>query len=221
MALEMNDTIDVKSSEWLKEGYNLFMENFGEIFIFVLVVLLIMAAAGSTAFASIIVTGPLMCSVYYAIFKKMRGEKVDLNQIGEGFKVFLPSLLATILMSIFACIGYILCIIPGIIINTMYLFVYPLIIERKMDFWDAMELSRKTVSKNLSGFVGFFLLIILISIGGALACCVGVLFTSPIIACATAAAYRDIFGLDIPQPPQSGTLPPQFDPKVGDDNNQF
>jgi uncharacterized membrane protein len=62
-----------------------------------------------------------------------------------------------------------------------------------MDFWEAMEESRKKVQKDLWGFVVFTLAILGIFILGFLVCGIGELVTTPIIFCATVAAYRELW----------------------------
>jgi len=62
-----------------------------------------------------------------------------------------------------------------------------------MDFWQALETSRKKVQENLWGFVGFLLAIIGIAILGTLACGVGLIVVTPVIFCATAVAYRELW----------------------------
>lgn len=62
------------------------------------------------------------------------------------------------------------------------------------DFWPAMELSRKILSKNWGKVFGFFVIILLINIGGLLTFGVGAIFTLPATACMTYIAFEDIVG---------------------------
>jgi len=77
---------------------------------------------------------------------------------------------------------------PGIYLGVAYSFTTALIVDRKFDFWEAMETSRKVISKRWFSFFGFVLVLVLINIVGALLLGVGLL-------CAIAAAYQDILGL--------------------------
>jgi uncharacterized membrane protein len=70
-----------------------------------------------------------------------------------------------------------------------------LIVGRKMAFWTAMETSRKLVAKNWISWIFLFVIITIINILGFLACCVGLLITSPLSACIVAAAYEGVIGL--------------------------
>ena len=64
-----------------------------------------------------------------------------------------------------------------------------------MDFWQAMETSRKLVRKEWLGIFGLILVLGIINLLGVLAFGAGVLFTLPITYCAMYVAFRDIVGL--------------------------
>lgn len=80
-------------------------------------------------------------------------------------------------------------------ISISYTFAIPLVIGRKLEFWSAMEASRKIVGKQWLGIFGFFFVLTLINMAGILACCVGLFVTAPFTSCAIAAAYEHIIGL--------------------------
>jgi len=92
-------------------------------------------------------------------------------------------------------IASLLLLLPGIYLGVAYSFTTALIVDRKFDFWEAMETSRKVISKRWFPFFGFVLVLVLINIVGALLFFVGLLFTIPLTMCAIAAAYQDILGL--------------------------
>lgn len=83
----------------------------------------------------------------------------------------------------------------GIIyLSVSYLFVIPLIVDGKLGFWQAMELSRKVVGKKFFSF--FFALFIggfLLSVGTLLTCGFGLLFLAPLSYCIIFSAYDQIF----------------------------
>ena len=90
-----------------------------------------------------------------------------------------------------------LLILPGIYLAVAYILTVPLIIERKLGFWDAMEASRKIVTKRWFSFFGFGLLLLLINIVGALLCGIGLLVTVPVTYAAIVSAYENIVGLNL------------------------
>ncbi|MGC8713456.1 MAG: hypothetical protein ACP5RH_13795 [Leptodesmis sp.] len=75
------------------------------------------------------------------------------------------------------------------------MFALPFAVAQRMDFWTAMEASRKLITKNWFSFFGFALVLFLMNVAGALLLGVGLLVSIPLSFCAIAAAYADIVGL--------------------------
>jgi len=153
---------------------------------------------------SLAVTAPLGAGFYVVSAKLMQRRTPEFQDFFTGFQFFVPLLLLSVVSAILIILGFILLIIPGIFLMVCYLFPSMLIIDRRLDFWPAMELSRRTVQTQWFGFFVFVLLIILINLGGALLLGIGLLVSLPVSACAVAAAYADVFGL---QSDYSGSIP--------------
>lgn len=88
----------------------------------------------------------------------------------------------------------IILLLPAIYLGISYTFAVPLIIDRRIDFWAAMETSRKLITKKWLNFFGFSIVLGLINLGGAVLCGLGLLLTVPLTICAIAAAYENIVG---------------------------
>ena len=110
-------------------------------------------------------------------------------------------------MGILLTIGFILLIIPGIYLSVGYLFVTMLIIDKRMQFWQAMETSRKIVTKKWWSFLGLIILLGLLNFVGALLLGIGLLVTVPWSVCILGAAYADIVGLEPAEAPETPQLP--------------
>lgn len=91
---------------------------------------------------------------------------------------------------------FLVCLIPVIFLKVNWIFTLPLIIDKRMTFWPAMQTSWKMVRKHWWQIFGLVLLIGLLNFAGALLCCVGVLFTTPIGISAMMYAYETIFSSD-------------------------
>ena len=77
-----------------------------------------------------------------------------------------------------------------------YVLSVPLLLDKNLDFWPAMETSRKLVGKKWFAFFGFVLVLGLVNIVGALCVGLGLLVTLPWTVCTMTAAYEDIVGLN-------------------------
>lgn len=76
-----------------------------------------------------------------------------------------------------------------------FMFVYPLIVDRGVQGFDAVKLSFKGAIANFWGLIGLIFLNFLLSTAGLLLCFVGVYLILPISYSAIAVAYEKVFGL--------------------------
>src|SRR5207237_1815116 len=107
---------------------------------------------------------------------------------------FVPLAAFGLISSLLILLGTVLCILPGIYLAISWLFFTRLIIlDKKLDFWPAMELSRKVVSRHWWQIFAFALVCGLILLCGTLACGIGVFIAIPIVRAAAIYAYEDIF----------------------------
>ncbi len=88
---------------------------------------------------------------------------------------------------------------PWIYIATCWLFSMPLVIDKGMKFWPAMELSRRVVKKHWWGTFGLLVIVGILFFAGALACGVGMLLTGPVAFASLSAHYDKVFGDLAPQ----------------------
>jgi hypothetical protein len=156
------------------------------------VILLIL---GFSSVVAIVVAGPLISGLFWYYLKSIRGQRAEMGDAFAGFTlVFLQSFLGVLVSGLLTHIGIIFCILPGIYLVVAWQFTLPLIIDKRLGFWDAMELSRKVITKHWWGFCGLWLLSILLSFVGILCLCVGWFVTTPVTMMALMYAYEDIFG---------------------------
>jgi len=95
-----------------------------------------------------------------------------------------------------------------IIISIGFTFAYPLIVDRKMQGFDAVKLSFRAAMANFWRVLGMVLLTSLLSFAGLLICFVGVYLVFPITYAAIATAYEQVFGLHDPSEVVSNLPPP-------------
>jgi hypothetical protein len=155
------------------------------------------------AIAIVLVTSILTTPVYVVLtagllkyyLKLIRGEQAGVADAFSGFGPALGQLVLLGLASGFlSLIGYCLCILPGIYLTVSWMFAVPLVIDREMGFWEAMEFSRKVVAKHWFLMLALQLLCGLLAACGVIACCVGILVSLPFGMATLMYAYEDIFG---------------------------
>jgi len=144
---------------------------------------------------ALIIGGPMMGGVYALYLKKIRGQPAVLGDAFVGFSTaFVPLMLAKLVSGVLTGFGCLLCLLPGIYLAVSWMFALPLVIDKKIDFWQAMELSRKVISKHWWTMLGFLIVCALVTLLGLLALCVGVFVASAVAQAALMYAYEDIFG---------------------------
>lgn len=184
----------VEIGSCLSRSWNLLTQHFWLIVGAAFVLGLIQGAVGLLA-------GVCMGGLYFLLLKLIRGERAEFGDAFAGFSLaFLQLFLAGLISSLLTCAGLLLCLLPGIYLAVAWIFALPLVIDKKMDFWPAMELSRKVVHRHWWVFFGLLLVNVLICLLGLAACIIGVFIAQPVAFGALAYAYEDIFGAK-PSPP--------------------
>jgi uncharacterized membrane protein len=84
----------------------------------------------------------------------------------------------------------------GMVFQALFLFTYPLIVDKGLSGFDAVKVSFRGVLANFGGVLGLVLLTQLMSMLGVLVCFVGVYLELPLHFAMTVIAYRQIFPRD-------------------------
>ncbi len=92
----------------------------------------------------------------------------------------------------FTVVFYFIFAIPSFLVFTLYIFTPILIVIAKMNFWSAMELSRKIVIANFIGILGFVLAFSLLNLVGLLFLGLGLIITLPLSFAATFILYTKL-----------------------------
>jgi hypothetical protein len=136
----------------------------------------------------------LMAGLMKYFLNLIRGEPATVGDAFSGFGPMIGQLiLLGLVMNVLVIIGFALCIIPGIFLQVAWFFATALVIDRRMNFWDAMELSRKMVCKHWFIVFAFMIVYGLVVVAGLIACCIGILVTTAIGLGAWMYAYETIF----------------------------
>jgi predicted Ser/Thr protein kinase len=148
-----------------------------------------------TSGLSLLVWGPLAGGLYLYLLKKLRGEKATVETVFSCFTSrFLHLFLGGFVTGLLTWLGFLCFILPGIYLLVAWMFTLPLIVDKQLDFWSAMELSRKVVTKHWWKFLLFSVVLTLLTLAGFIALFVGVFVMMPLTLAAKMYAYEDILG---------------------------
>ena len=137
---------------------------------------------------------PLMVGIIMMAINYSRGENIELKSIFNYYHLMGKLALAGILIYVMTIIGFVLLVLPGIYLTIAYVFTLPLIADKGMDVWEAMELSRKTVTKHWFKVFGLLFLLALIFLAGMMTFGIGLIWAVPLMFLTLyGLLYRSIF----------------------------
>jgi hypothetical protein len=187
-------TVHVTAGHWIGAGWDLVKADMG---MYVLAALIFFVLSGVP-----LIQGALIAGFHIYTIKKMSGRPADFADLFKGFNFFIPTLVASLLIGAFTCIGTLFCIIPGLIVAAALKFTFLFIVDKRMDFWPAMQASHAVVKLDYFGFTMFLILAFLVNVLGLLCLVVGLLVTVPVTIAAITVAYKEIVGFE----PQTASL---------------
>ena len=114
-------------------------------------------------FASLVLNGVFYGGLYYYVLKKVRGESTEIGDAFSGFSVCFGQLaLASIVVILLVFLACLLLILPGIYLAVCWIFTFPLVRDKGLGFWEAMELGRKVITAQWFRVFGLLLLICIV-----------------------------------------------------------
>ena len=181
----------------LERSWNLLKANFwpivGTTFVLFVVMLIAQSIPLLGMLVSLLLTGVFYGGLYVFYLKKIRGEPAELGDAFCGFSLaFLPLMMASLVSTLLTMLGVLLLILPGIYLAVSYSFIYLLIVDQKLEFWSALEVSRRVVTAQWWRMFGLVLLGIIIALLGLIGLFIGFFVTLPIFIGAVAYAYEDL-----------------------------
>lgn len=93
--------------------------------------------------------GVLYGGLYLVFLNRIRGRPASVGDVFAGFGAgFAQLLLAGFLTKLLTTVGLCCCLVlPGLYLFVAWIFSVPLVADRRLEFWSAMELSRKVVTR--------------------------------------------------------------------------
>ena len=96
----------------------------------------------------LLLTGVLFGGLYLIFLKRIRGQSATVGEVFAGFSLnFAQLMLVGLVSGMLTGIGFMLCLLPGIYLLIAWSFSVPLVADKRLEFWSAMELSRKVVTR--------------------------------------------------------------------------
>jgi len=202
--------IDLPIAECIQRGWDLALQNLGPIIGYTCVCVAIhvgLAVIPILGWVAGIVINPALSAGYFIyIRKKIRGQAAEFQDFFGGFQYLGQLFVLGLVSGFLILLGIIACIIPGLYLAVGYMFSSFLVVARRLDFWSAMETSRRAVTANLGSVIVLLLALLGINFLGAIACLVGLILSIPTTYCAAVVAFHMLFEEEPVIPPIRGPV---------------
>ena len=194
----IRDGYEFRLGDYVNRGWELFKQNIGGFVGFSFLYLVAVAGSGQIPYIGwliqTLIGAPLVAGFFIVADKIAKGQPHEFNDFFKGFDHMLQLVIGNLVMSVLIVLGLVLLIVPGIYLAVAYSMFVPIVIFARLEFWPALELSRKVVTKNWVNFFVLALVFVGIALLGLLALVVGLFAALPVIYCISYSAYDDIFG---------------------------
>ena len=145
---------------------------------------------------AIAVTMPMMVGITIMGIRHSQRKSVSAGSVLNYFHRAPGAILWYFLYMLLITVGFLLLILPGIYLSFAYMFSLPLMIEKNMGAWQALEVSRKAVSRIWFRAAGFLLLIMLVVTLGMIPLGIPLIWIVPWVSLAFALVYFKLFGAE-------------------------
>ncbi len=139
---------------------------------------------------------PLGLGFFMIGLKRASGATVGATEIFGYYPKTLSLLGTMILMYLMVAVGLLLLVLPGIYLMVAYALAMPLVVEKNLSPWQALEASRKAVTHRWFRFVGLSIVVMLITFVAMIPLGVGLIWAYPMMMLVAGIVYRNIFGYE-------------------------
>lgn len=146
-----------------------------------------------------LVTYPIYAGITMLAIRRSVGAPTNAFMVFDFYSKIMPIFLLYVLMMILIMVGLVLLVLPGIYLMVAYSLAIPLLVEKNMRLWDALETSRKMVSKRWFSVFGIYLVLLVIIVISMLPLGIGLIWAFPLALVVPGIIYRNMFGVKQPQ----------------------
>jgi hypothetical protein len=125
--------------------------------------------------------------------RHVAGDKISWKMIFHGFSFTGKIIVVSILQFILVTIGFLLLILPGIYLVVGYAMAIPLIVDKNLSPWQALETSRKAVHKVWWKVAALYIIMSLIVLVAAIPLGIGLIWAWPMMMVAAGVVYHRLF----------------------------
>jgi hypothetical protein len=139
---------------------------------------------------------PMFMGIHIMGMRHAENKSVSAGSIFGYFNKIPGVFLCYFIMIIMIMLGTALLILPGIYLMFAYMFAMPLVVEKNMSAWRALETSRKALTRKWFRFFGLILLLMLINSLTVVTLFIASIWTVPWSVLTMSMVYTKLFGAE-------------------------
>jgi len=133
--------------------------------------------------------------ILFAIKRAAGDPSASFDDLFACFPIFWKIVGLNVLQAVLILVGLFLFVLPGIYLMVAYLMALPLVAERGLGIWEALETSRQALTHCWFRMLGMSLLLgLVVAVGGVLTAGIALIWLLPFMGLCFGVAYREIFG---------------------------
>ncbi|MCU1715711.1 DUF975 family protein [Pseudomonas sp. 5P_3.1_Bac2] len=140
-------------------------------------------------------TYPFLAGIMMVGIRRAAGQPIAFNQLFQHFDKLLPLVITGVLSTLLISIGFMLFVLPGLYLSIAYMLAMPLVVERGLSPWQALETSRKAISQHWFKVLALLVVLTIIVLISAIPLGIGLIWSLPLLIIASGVLYRTIFGV--------------------------
>ncbi len=138
---------------------------------------------------------PVLAGIVLLGIHRAVGADIHATSVFSHYRKIIPLTILTIVSGFLIMLGMMLLIIPGIYLAVGYMMAMALVIDRDMGVWEALESSRKAISKHWFKVFFLYFLLWLLIIVSAVPVLLGLIWTLPLASILHGVLYKHMFGV--------------------------
>lgn len=141
-------------------------------------------------FVSTLLSMIFVAGLMYIAVRRVAGKRYSWKMIFSGFGRLGQIIVASVLMSLLIVLGFLLLILPGIYLTIGYSLTLPLILDKGLGPWAAMEASRRVIHQKWWQVFGLYVVMYVIYFISCIPLGLGMIWTIPMFFSLTGVLYH-------------------------------
>lgn len=124
--------------------------------------------------------------------KAARNEGPQIADLFSGGRYLVPGLIASLLVALGVSLGFLLLVIPGVILSLGWMFTQLLLVDKNLGPVEAIKESWRITQGEKGGLFLWGLVVLGVLLAGAMACGIGLFVAAPVVGLGTTLIYLDL-----------------------------